>query len=273
MVIIYLKTMNDKHTITKKIKYGKNTSAFLLKTKPKTLVVYIHGFTGSSYKTWGDFPELIKNQNDFKFADIVFYGYKSLREKADYTALQFYEFLTEVCENNPKIFSDFSRENIEQDFRYHNVLIVAHSLGAIIARRALVNAKRNNKSWLENCKMILFAPAHRGAKHLRLFENIGIVGRILLSGSACIIPALKDLGANSKSLKDLITTSQKYIDEGEGNFTIAQKVLWAHKDNVVDNKIFCNDPKAVEIKKESHTTICKPRANFLASYEIVINAL
>lgn len=262
-----------RHTPPIFIRHGKNSSAFLTLDNPTSLVIFVHGFNGKATGTWNEFPDLIRTNNDFANSDVIFYGYDSLKGQANNNAIKFYRALCSVCESNPNNLG-YKRDSIAEDFNYQRILIVAHSLGAIIVRRALLNAKNENKPWLVNCRMVLFAPAHKGAKIQNLVaESLPTIGKILAGLGFLFIPVLDDLQPNSQTIQNLITDSQAYLKQNTGQFTIAHEVVWANGEIVVHNQQFCNDPVATLIDGESHTSICKPRANYLCPYNIVINAL
>src|SRR5713226_7104842 len=50
------------------------------------------------------------------------------------------------------------------EFQYGSVVVVAHSLGAVVARQALLDLDEDrNPKWLNKISLVLFAPAHMGA--------------------------------------------------------------------------------------------------------------
>lgn len=261
------------HTPPIFIRHGKNSSAFLTLDNPTNLAIFVHGFNGKATGTWDEFPDLIRTNNDFANSDVVFYGYDSLKGQANNNAVKFYNLLTSVSENSPNKLG-YKRDNLADDFRYQRILIVAHSLGAVIVRRALLNAKIENKVWLPTCRMVLFAPAHRGARVQNLIiESLPAVGKILAGLGLLKIPVLDDLRPTSQTILNLIADSQGYLNQNTGQFTIAHQVVWANNEIVVHNDQFCSDPVATLIDNKSHTSVCKPKANFLDPYQIVINAL
>jgi len=189
-------------------------------------------------------------------------------------ALRFYNFLKIIAEGNSNRLG-YSRNNLAPDFTYSKILIVAHSLGSIVVRRALLNAKAENKTWLLNTRMILFAPAHRGARIQNLIsESLPTLGRIFAGLGFITIPVLDDLRPNSQTILNLIQETEQLIQQNQGDFTISHTVVWANNEIVVHNERFCQDPVAVLLDNISHKNVCKPiRPNFLTPFEIVTEAL
>jgi hypothetical protein len=136
-------------------------------------------------------------------------------------------------------------------------------LGAIVVRRALILAKTENKEWIKNCKMILFVPAHRGARIQKLVtESLPSIGKILTGLGFITIPILDDLKPNSVTLNNLLHDSLHLL-----------KIIWANKEIIVHNEQFCKDPIPVLVEDKCHTTICKPDDTYLTPYQIVVNSL
>lgn len=261
------------HTPPISLSYGKNTSAFLTLGNPEKLVVFIHGFNGTASGTWGDFPELIRSNNHFANSDVIFYGYDSLKGQANISASLFYDFLNQVLENSPNDLS-FERHNINDNLRYSKVLIVAHSLGAIVTRRALLNANIDGKQWLSICQMVLFAPAHLGALiPSLLLECLQGISQLVVAFGFLKIPVLNDLKIGSPTIEALIKDTNNCLSQNIGEFTIANKVVWAEKENIVHCGDFCEDPRAQVILNQSHISICKPNQKYLEPYKIVLDAL
>ena len=60
------------------------------------------------------------------------------------------------------------------DFTYDQVVVIAHSLGAVIARQALLNAWKQHEPWCGEIRLVLFAPAHKGARVQELVESVRV---------------------------------------------------------------------------------------------------
>jgi pimeloyl-ACP methyl ester carboxylesterase len=260
------------HTPPIFLAHGHKTTAYFSVVQPKQLLVFVHGFNGSSVGTWEEFPDLLREDPDFAQTDLVFYGYDSLKGQANNNGLRFYNCLKALA--SPGLPEEerwgFERSVVAEDFEYERIILVAHSLGSIVLRRALLNAKADEQPWLAQSQMVLFAPAHRGARIQKLVEYLPMFGRMLAGLGFVAMPVLEDLKPDSEAIKNLMQESQKLIDEGKGNFAIAAKVVWANNERVVHNERFCQDPVAELVDDQSHSSVCKPqRPDFLRPLEII----
>lgn len=249
---------------------GRNTIAYYSNNpNPKNLLIFVHGFGGKSVGTWGDFPIYIKNFAEYNSCDVIFYGYKSMKTPAIGSSELFYQHLKKFV--NPRItIGNTSRGDAIEE--YKNIVFIGHSLGAIIIRRTLLDAKKDNPSWLSNCKIILFAPAHRGAHiHRLIIEAIPDLFRAIGSAAKILFNSLNDLEAGSDTITDLINDNNKYLsDKKNDSFTKAAYIMAAVNDKVVLKNRFCDDPNVEPIEEKGHISICKP---ILGKYENPINPL
>lgn len=259
------------HTPPVFIDHGKNTVGYFTVSTASSLIVFVHGFNGSSTDTWDEFPALIKSSDRYSNHDVIFYGYDSLKKQANNSALEFYNFLKVIAEG------DSMQLGYQRDRKteYQSIVIVAHSLGSIIVRRALLNAKAELQSWLFLTRMVLFAPAHRGARVQKIVsESLPLVGRIIVGLGFLGVPILDDLRPDSQTIVNLIADTENLLNQNQGDFTIAHRVIWAEKERVVHNERFCQDPIAIEVNDKTHTKVCKPiKPDFLVPFNIVTESL
>jgi pimeloyl-ACP methyl ester carboxylesterase len=243
------------HTIEVFPNYGIGTVRYNCKAPASALLVFVHGFTGSALDTWNDFPRLFQELDDMAHTDVIFYGYDSVRGQVNNHAAVFYDFL----------------HTIIPERHYVRIVLVAHSLGAIVIRRGLLFAKTAAQEWLEKVRMVLFAPAHRGARpHNLVAEFLPSVGKILFSLGLLAAPVLDDLRPDSLTISNLIDESQGHLRAGEGDFTKAYRVIWAAKEIVVHNEQFCEDPPPTVVPAQTHMSVCKTKQ---PSYELPIQQI
>jgi pimeloyl-ACP methyl ester carboxylesterase len=96
-------------------------------------ILFIHGFGGDAAKTWGRFPGFLSDDSRIDGWDIVSYGYQSdlLRPNA--------VGLWSADPDIPTI-ADQLRAMVEIGFtKYEGIALVAHSMGGLVAERALVD--------------------------------------------------------------------------------------------------------------------------------------
>jgi alpha-beta hydrolase superfamily lysophospholipase len=85
---------------------------------------------------------LLQDIHELAGYDLIFYTYDSRNTPAANSGALFKQFLNQLFEEpllfcNATLDPEAARLN---SFQYKNVLIVAHSLGAVVSRLALVNA-------------------------------------------------------------------------------------------------------------------------------------
>jgi hypothetical protein len=207
-------------------------------------------------------------------ADIVFYGYDGLYTQANSSGISFFDFLFEFLAAPENLINGTlpSSSKSRLSFQYTNIIIVAHSLGAVVTRRALLHANHKAKTeaalpWLDTIKMVFFAPAHSGAYAAGVAQSFlssqgWFLGNVLGHFIQYKSPLLTDLTPESPSIKDLIQDTTKAIESRKGqpkDHLIAKVVIWAEIDKVVRNANFCDDPPPAQLKGKNHMQVCKPR--------------
>ncbi|HXJ59250.1 MAG TPA: hypothetical protein VNU68_21540 [Verrucomicrobiae bacterium] len=232
------------------------------------LLVFVHGFKGSAVDTWGGFPEQLCLHNEAKGYDLVCFGYDSARQTAGESANQLQKFLNELLFNTARVVNRSieeydSRLRRESKWNYKAMVIVGHSLGACISRRAMLNQLRSGTGrWPERTKLVWFAPAHCGARLFRLVTaaTLGVSLEFIDGVAAFAWPVLKDLQEDSKFLEELREHTEELQDNTPN--LCSPLTFWAWKDKVVINGCFGKDKTPFEeIRGASHVSICKPTGN------------
>src|SRR5690348_8183696 len=148
------------HSETVELIKDKDIHAFFANGEADCLVIFVHGYNGEAIDTWNKFPEMLRKNESFTRADLLFYGYPSLKYHASDHAGMFLNFLdTEMGHNASR--SNLRRCAAEKKLpsrEYKKIIILAHSLGAVVIREALLRAK--DKSWIDKVSIGLYAPAH-----------------------------------------------------------------------------------------------------------------
>ena len=229
-------------------------------------IVFIHGYGGNPVSTWADFHELLPAQPKTAEYDLIFYDYDGLRADMTTSSDIFREFLVALFARpaalvNSSLPVSAARAGI---FEYTEVVIVAHSLGAVISRWAILQAREAQCAWTSRLKLVFFAPAHMGANVVRLALSV-ISGFPYFAALAGIwrfeSPLVDQLKTNSPELKELRARTKKAIADGNSNYLIAKKTIHAEHEKIVSNLQFCSDPPAVPFGGD-HFSICKPKQRF-----------
>ncbi len=249
------------HTPPIIIENKNKTVAYYSSSTPNNLILFVHGFSGKSTGTWNDFPSLIHEHNEFAHSDIIFYGYKSVRWQANYSAMSFKQFLLTHTQTNLPERTRLSNLNLPNNFSYNRIILVAHSLGAIVVRRAMlfVKGQYNSHPLLNNIRMVLFAPAHRGTLiNDSLVSVLPNMVQIVATLGLLAVPVIKNLQPDSGTIQDLIIDTKIHRDNNEGDFTIARKVIWAEKEWVVCQDRFDPNEQPIIQTNTNHLSVCKP---------------
>lgn len=231
-------------------------------------ILFIHGFSGDATKTWSDFPLLMPGCAKCKGHDLFFYGYDGLRADMFASASLFRDFLDRLFSNTLQLVNDNLPAAAQRDatFGYDELMIVGHSLGAVIARQALVDATKLKSAWTSRIKLVLYAPAHKGARVRELaLETISSLPFVkYFQGFARFAsPLIDQLAPDSDELKALLNETLSACVNGRNGHLIARMVVIAEYEKIVTNQTFGNDPPGVAIPDTSHTSVCKPKTGFL----------
>jgi hypothetical protein len=241
--------------------------------QPRAAVVFIHGFTGECEGTWMEFPSMIAHAPECRDRDFYFFGYDSLSERAPYSASQFSQVLLALG-NNPyqSLFAPsmvkapwFKRD----PFEYSEVVVVAHSLGALVARYAIIELSRTDQLLgpLAQMKLALFAPAHLGADVTLLVEEVTkLMGKVMSLAALTAkykCPIINELEPGSAVVRRVTSWTEselaraRRVNRSELPY-IARKVVHASFDPIVTADPFGEDPPIIGVPDRNHSSVCKP---------------
>ena len=128
----------------------------------KSVVVFVHGFTGAAKSTWGKFPDLILNDQDLDVFDVFLWGYPS-----------------KLIGKNPSIHNIGKHFKTELNIRlrhYKRVYLIGHSMGGLIIQSMIVNELMDgHASQLRKIKHVIFFGTPNKGKQipgtLRMFNQ------------------------------------------------------------------------------------------------------
>lgn len=240
-----------------------------------TLVVFVHGFTGNAILTWSRFNSLLRDRPDTAGCDLVFFGYDGFRTRAVVSSNHLLKFLRGLHEKSADIVNASLRPRARQpSFRFRRTIVVAHSLGAVVARMALLEATHRSDKWARATQLLLFAPAHTGAQALRVAG--ALFGALQLSAAFAIgtqvAPVLIDLAEDSRTLKELREGTFSALESGNLHLA-ARGILHCEQDNVVHPNAFCPQDAEADFVQRTHVNICKPDDHYEEPIRILRGSL
>jgi Putative serine esterase (DUF676) len=264
--------MNN-HTISVEIKFGFNSQGFFSYNNPEELIVFIHGFGGNSIGTWNNFPKFLLSDSKFTNTDIIFYGYETLKGQAGEHSAQLYDFVNHL--QTPLKSNILPKEQNLPERNYSKIVLVAHSLGAILTRQTLLLAEIDNKGWVDKVIMGLFAPAHNGANIINLaMQSLNGLSGLLGVFAKFRYPILSDLDNHEQGIIHDIKSKTEFLqNQGKAEYTKAKLVVYAMGDKVVRNIQYLNDIPAVVISPANHVSVCKPTEDFKKPIELLKSIL
>lgn len=264
--------MNN-HTISVEIKHGSDSQGFFSYNKAEVLIVFVHGFGGNSLSTWNNFPSFLLSDSKFSNSDLIFYGYETFKGQAGDHAGQLYNFMNQL--QTPLSNNILPKEQNLPERNYSKIVLLAHSLGAIITRQTLLLAEIDNKDWVNKVVMGLFAPAHNGANIINLaMQALPGLSGLLGVFAKLRYPILSDLDNHEEGIIQDIKSKTEFLqNQGKAEYTKAKFVVYAMGDKVVRNIQYLNDKPPVVISPASHITICKPTEDFKAPIELLKSIL
>ncbi|RXK89234.1 alpha/beta hydrolase [Chlorobaculum sp. 24CR] len=125
-------------------------------------IIFIHGFTGDTIKTWRKFGELLRQESALIDWDLLSFGYES----------SLIPDLTDLWQGNPpiKTIADSLRTFIRNDdvSSYGVFLFIAHSMGGLVLQRALLDDQALK---IKVDKVILFGTPSFGLSKAWIFQH------------------------------------------------------------------------------------------------------
>ncbi|MGH9744631.1 MAG: esterase/lipase family protein [Candidatus Acidiferrales bacterium] len=251
---------------------------------PETAVIFVHGFAGDSSSTWSQFQSLIDvYSSEFEWwqgYDTFFYKYPSISQPVAVNADDFLAFSRTVFPY-PAIPIVTGVRGGPLKSPYRNLVLVGHSEGAVVIRRALVEAYKIMRETtaqmpfpddldaieafysvhpLFAATTILFGPAYLGfsgagwIQVLLHFPKISGIFQSLLSLSVAYVELQKEspvLRQLKDDTEDIVAT-YPYLEAFKA-FSIFGK-----KDRIVYIGEYMRDHAIKLVDDHNHISVCKP---------------
>ena len=201
----------------------------------------------------------------FESVDFYFFGYDGLLSNAHAAASFLFNLLDDLGNDPGAILKSPAQgkfaENRKQGYR--TIILVSHSLGAVVTRWALLRAVEEKSKWLDCIRTLYFAPAHRGSNLSHLWiEKVERFPwlKVFAAGMDAKLPLILELNPESALLRDL----EKRTNDLLPNYPQlrATCVVIAEWEIVVNNWIFAGDPFPWALRGTDHSTVCKPTKEF-----------
>jgi hypothetical protein len=238
-------------------------------------ILFVHGWGGHAGGTWETFPQAVGTMPETSEADAFFLDYPSIRSQVPFCAAQLRRFLVDLVRDpvrrivNSSLPANASRDEGQ---RYSRVILVAHSMGAVISRRALTDLDQPPPDGLTDdelakFQLLFFAPAHCGSA-IPLLIGSGL-GLDFLPGAKAVgslarlwFQSLRDLEEGSPALVKLANDCKRLREERTERKAsvrhLRATVYHAHNDRVVSQNDFDRDPPFKPVMNQTHRSICKP---------------
>jgi pimeloyl-ACP methyl ester carboxylesterase len=251
----------------------------------KRLVVFVHGFRGSTVGTWMDFPDLDLSRAENGWwlqADLLFIGYQSTSDSITGVANRIRSELPRFFPTPyaPAVRVDDVPVRSDLTTPYEQLVVVGHSLGGVVLRQALCDSAQDwiNRGRPEERPVLLqarnryFSPASAGfrpAGKLGLLRatSFWAFAEMFLRRSS----AYTDLQQNSLVLQELRERTVQYVVEDEQGDLVALRatIVWANPDEVVLDRNYQTDYGTKSWDGFTHSNVCKPSNNHQRPWRFV----
>lgn len=246
--------------------------------RARRLVVFVHGFRGRATSTWNKFPQSGQVGKWWQESDMLFVGYESMRENissvADRLNTRLPHFYPTPFAPAMTVEGIPARDDISSP--YEELILVGHSLGGLIIRIALadaaqqwVNSQGTIRPPLLSGQTRLFSPASGG------FQPAGLL-RLFMAGAMWEViemylrtsSAYTELQPESPTIVDTKKRTESLFEK-TGFSALQASILWANPDNVVRAAWYATDRFRDSADGQSHSTVCKPKAEYLRPWQFV----
>lgn len=255
--------------------------ALVSEVRARRLVVFIHGWRGKAKETWGDFGVRPPSDQWWSESDLLFVQYDSVKERVTSVADRLRQHIGDFypTPSAEMLVREGAKARDDISTPYEELILVGHSLGGLVIRRAMVDAldewrylnldATERPTILDGC-LRLFSPASAG------FEPSDWLGVLRAAPLWWIAEMFLSYGSPYKSLQpksSLIqatrSRTEAYAEPAELRRLIAAYILWASHESVVETERYTTDALTRSAHRTTHQSVCKPNANYVIPFTFV----
>lgn len=260
--------------------------AVVATARARRLVVFVHGWGGSAYSSWGEFDAPPRDDPWWAEADLLFVDYPSRKETvlaaADRVRTMLRDFYPSPYQPMLVIDGVAVREDVSAP--YDELLLVGHSMGGLVLRRALLDEMdewsyfgepADSRPPLLDGQLRLFSPASAGflprGRLALAFAAWPILDRALRVGLS-----YPDLAPDSVLIRDTRRRTERYDTRTGDGRALAARILWANPEDIVltekydtDSISRTVDPPSYLLAKLLHEDVCRPMVGYDLPYRFV----
>ena len=263
----------------------------------KRAVIFVHGFAGSAKTTFADFLSLVDDDETadrwWESADLYFYHYHldSIFRKVPENKIRLANFIDQIYPEPPQQMFAAGAAVLRNDFKYEDLVLVGHSEGGLLLRKVIVDVADSDERienykfglrfgqtaaepeprGLEKASMRLFAPAIGG-------ESVtGILGLLCNLPVISLVPKLAGAKVTMNAQATSVSVPRSATDEYTDYLKMPcfrAHILWADRDQIVVAEKYRRDSECRNRPLgSSHTSVCKPKRNYLLPIKFVQNGV
>jgi pimeloyl-ACP methyl ester carboxylesterase len=258
---------------------------FLAHHVPRRLVIFVHGFQGGAVRSWRDFPMVDQAEDWWQESDLLFVSYPSERENLTASASRLRRVLPDFYPHLPDGTLQISGFSVRpaQAGGYEELILVGHSLGGVVVRRALCDAAEDwlwrrakgqgaDRPTILDAKVRMFSPASAG---FRPSGRLGLVRAtpfwVVANAYLRRSSAFTDLQPASPVLRETRTRTEALLQGPHGDElgALGAEIVWANPDDVVLSERYTTDRPAVAADGTDHGSVCKPNQGYVLPWAFV----
>lgn len=243
-------------------------------TLADTALVFLHGWGGSASDTWEAFPEALRLSPRTAQVDAFFLQYPSREHRVAFCAAPVAMMVRDLLRHPLArvVAAALPPGATRPPFIYSRVVLIGHSMGAVVARRAMLDVLDElTEDDRARLRMLFFAPAHSGSSLPGLLTSgLGLDwlpgGSLVGAALTSYYVSLQDLASGSRCLEALAEDARMArmsavpgaLSPADAPGYLRARVWHARDDKVVNQERFDADWPLQPVMGRNHRSICKP---------------